>query len=336
MRIQAAQLRELAALPFVAAAGPDRERSARRPAPRSRAPSWAASARGDQDAINVTDGATGARTVRQDGTGVFVGVLDSGLLNSWRSYFPEARVAAAYARSFTGSDNGTVAEQPNKWEQDQDSHGTHVTSTILGYDLRGTPVNGTAPNATVIPVKVLNQNGSGWSSMVAAGIVYVANLKAGALAKSPVVINMSLGGPSLDAVEQAAIDYAIGKGVIVVAAAGNEGGQGMLYPGAYAPVISVAAWRGGGLTFSPPNWRGDVPERDLSQFAISDFSSRAVGGQELDVAAPGENVVGRTRRTAGRSATTTSAARRWRARTWPASSHSWRRRSRRSRRRRRS
>ena len=136
---------------------------------------------------------------------------------------------------------GNVSEQPNKWEHDQNSHGTHVTSTILGYNLRGAPVNGVAPLATVIPVKVLNQNGSGWSSVVARGITYVGDLKAGPLAEYPVVINMSLGGPSLDAMEKAAIDYAISQGVIIVASAGNEGTAGMGYPGAYAPVISVAA-----------------------------------------------------------------------------------------------
>jgi hypothetical protein len=63
--------------------------------------------------------------------------------------------------------------------------------------------------ATVIPVKVLNQNGSGWSSVVARGITYVAELKEGPLADYPVVIHMSLGGSGLDEVEQAAIDYVI-------------------------------------------------------------------------------------------------------------------------------
>jgi hypothetical protein len=42
-----------------------------------------------------------------------------------------------------------------------------VTSTILGYNFRGTPINGMAPKATVIPVKVLGQAGFGWSSMIA-------------------------------------------------------------------------------------------------------------------------------------------------------------------------
>jgi subtilisin family serine protease len=156
-------------------------------------------------------------------------------------------------------------------------------------------VNGVAPRATVIPVKVLNQNGSGWSSVVARGITYVADLKAsGALGTSPVVINMSLGGPSLDAMEKAAIDYAIEQGVLVVAAAGNEGTAGMGYPGAYAPVISAAAtgWVG---QWAIPGWwnAGNVPDpTSPDAFYVAEFSSRQLAGQELDVAAPGAWVVG--------------------------------------------
>lgn len=204
-----------------------------------------------------------------------------------------------YARSFGGGggEQGWVSTQPNKWEHDQNSHGTHVTSTILGYSLFGTPVNGVAPLATVIPVKVLNQNGSGWSSVIARGITYIADLKAGPLAAHPVVINMSLGGPVLDAVEKAAIDYAIGKGVIIVASAGNEGEAGMGYPGAYAPVISVAASGYVGEWYPPAGgawWYSmNVSEpTNPEDFYITDFSSRALPGQDLDVAAPGSWVVG--------------------------------------------
>jgi subtilisin family serine protease len=151
--------------------------------------------------------------------------------------------------------------------------------------------------ATVIPVKVLNQNGSGWSSVIARGIVYVADLKAGPLAASPVVINMSLGGSQLDAVEKAAIDYAISKGVIIVASAGNEGEHGMGYPGAYAPVISVAAsgWLGEWYPSAGGAWwyAVDDPEpTNPSFYYIADFSSRQKSGQDLDVAAPGTWVVG--------------------------------------------
>lgn len=246
------------------------------------------------DAINVTNLGQG-RTIAQDGTGVYVGVLDTGLPDSWRQYFPQERIATQYAKSFGGGggENGNVSEQPNKWEHDQNTHGGHVTSTIIGFQLGSTHVNGVAPKSTIIPVKVLNQNGSGWSSVIARGIVYMSDLKSGALHNAPVVINMSLGGPSLDAMEKAAIDYAISKGVIVVAS-GNEGELGMGYPGAYSPVISAASAGWTGQWTSPTWWFSkNVPDpTNTADLFISDFSSRPKSGQDLDVAAPGDWIVG--------------------------------------------
>ncbi len=297
IRMDLAQLEALKALPFVAAANPDAERKGI-PITEVAATDFSAGySTWDLDAINVTDFAA-TRTVTYDGTGVYVAVLDTGLVDTWRSFFPEGRIAIEYAKSFGGGggETGEVSDQPNKWEHDQNSHGTHVTSTILGYDFRGAKINGVAPLATIIPVKVLNQNGSGWSSVIAAGIKYVADLKAGPLAGSPVVINMSLGGSALDAVEKAAIDYAIEKGVLIVASAGNEGEAGMGYPGAYAPVISVAAsgWVGEWLPSVGSWWQGyGVKEPTAAKdYYITDFSSRELPGQDLDVAAPGSWVLG--------------------------------------------
>jgi subtilisin family serine protease len=296
MRASASDLPAIEALPFVVAANPDAERQG--------APVDAVSVSDfagglntwNLDAVNITNIVAGPdRTVGFDGDGVYIGVLDSGLLDSWRQYFPQERIAEEFAKSFTGGPQGAVAEQPNKWEHDQNSHGTHVTSTILGYQLGVNRINGSAPRATVVPVKVLNQNGGGWSSQIARGIVYMADLKTGPLAGHAVVINMSIGGPALDAVERAAIDYAIARGVIIVAAAGNRGTAGMTFPGAYPPVISVAAsgwrgeWVGGG------SWwlAGNVAEpTTAADFYIAPFSSRARPGEDLDVAAPGTWVVG--------------------------------------------
>jgi len=115
------------------------------------------------------------------------------------------------------------------------------------------------------------------------------------LAEHPVVINMSLGGPVLDAIEKAAIDYAIEQGVIIVASAGNRGEAGMGYPGAYSPVISVAAsgwvgeWLGGATWWYASNVAEPTSAED---FYITDFSSREKAGQDLDVAAPGSWIVG--------------------------------------------
>jgi subtilisin family serine protease len=248
------------------------------------------------DTINVTDFGLTNRQVAYDGTGVYVAVLDTGLLDSWRSYFPQERIAVEYAKSFGGggASGNNISEQPNKWEHDQDSHGTHVTSVVLGYSFFGLPINGVAPMASVIPVKVLNQGGWGWSSVIAYGIVYIAKLKAGPLAGFPVVINMSLGGPRLDAMEKAAIDYAISQGVIVVAAAGNQGSQGMDYPGAYEPVISVGACGWVGEWTAASWWRNlDVPDPiNPNDFYMADFSGREKPYQDLDVVAPGTWIVG--------------------------------------------
>ena len=235
----------------------------------------------DSDLINV-------EAVTQTGAGVYVAVLDTGLVPHWRDYFPEARIATELGAGFhqpvtfkakNQDPCGLEAEvgqlRSSTWVGSRDStHGTHVASTILGYFYRanydalaGFPlppimVRGIAPDVTVIPVKVLSDyrvpalpkcgGGQpsfsavfGTSAMVAAGIRYVTSLKQAGY--SPMVINMSLGGPAFEMLEeQAAIDEAIAAGVIVVASAGNDGEYGMGYPGAYAPVISVgsAGWVG--------------------------------------------------------------------------------------------
>ena len=295
MRVPERNLEAIRSLPYVDAANPDAERKG--------APIDTVSVTdfGDGintwnlDAIDVTDFGLG-RTVGYDGNGVYVAVLDTGLTDQWRQYFPDERIAEEYARAFSGGggEMGAVPVTPNAWEHDTNSHGTHVTSTILGYQFGSARVNGVAPNATVIPVKVLGNSGFGWSSMVAAGITYIGDLKAGPLSGDPVVINMSLGGPVLDAVEKAAIDYAISQGVIIVASAGNEGDAGMGFPGAYAPVISVAA-SGWQHEWTAPSWWRTLDVADptsASDFYIADFSSREKAGQDLDLAAPGSWVVG--------------------------------------------
>ncbi|MDD4745498.1 MAG: S8 family serine peptidase [Eubacteriales bacterium] len=296
MKIKSSKLADIQKLPFVAAANPD--------ATRQGAPIDTVAATDfidglstwNLDAINVTDVGFNNRQVAQDGSGVYVAVLDTGLMDSWRRYFPEERIAEEYARSFGGGGGvpATVSEQPNKWEHDVNGHGTHVTSTIIGYQYGVNLINGVAPKATIIPVKVLNQNGSGWSSVIARGIEYIGDLKAGPLADYPVVINMSLGGSVLDAVEKAAIDYAIAQGVIIVASAGNNGTRGMGYPGAYEPVISVAA-AGSIGEWSISGWwyaYNDIDPQDAANYYIVDFSSRQLAGQDLDVAAPGSWIVG--------------------------------------------
>jgi subtilisin family serine protease len=109
-----------------------------------------------------------------------------------------------------------------------------------------------APDVTIIPVKVLadysfppwaEYSGHnvvfGTDGMVAAGIRYATELAVSGYA--PMVVTMSLGGPEPSSEIKEAIDDAIAEGVIVVAAAGNAGDDGMDYPGAYSEVISVGS-----------------------------------------------------------------------------------------------
>jgi subtilisin family serine protease len=314
VRAKASQLAAIQALPFVKSASPDAERNAIPIDPITAEDFVGGRSTWDQDAINVTDFNAGRTLTAYDGNGVNVAILDSGLLPTWRQYFPQERIHERYGIHFGGGggDNGTVVTHPDGWQDDVNSHGTHVTSSVIGYQFgaatndpnTSNKYNGVAPMAKIIPVKVLGQSGSGWSSAVARGIVYVTELKKNdpLFKNSPMVINMSLGGSALESFEKEAIDRAIAAGVIIVASAGNNGEAGMGFPGAYQPVISSAAsgWTKQFVNCAaagqPPTgnawWRAcDYPE-NTSQLYIANFSARPKAGQDLDVVAPGAWVVG--------------------------------------------
>ena len=118
--------------------------------------------------------------------------------------------------------------------QDDYGHGCEVSGVIAANMNDGIGIAGVAPNAQIMPLRVLDANGVGSYSNVAAAIVYAAD-------NGAQVINMSLGGSSPSSVLQDAVTYAASKGVILVAAAGNNGTQGALYPAAYDPVIAVGS-----------------------------------------------------------------------------------------------
>jgi subtilisin family serine protease len=267
----------------------------------------------DQDAINATvSPGSSARGVSKTGRGVFVGILDTGFLNAWPQYFPAERIATQYATSFVGggaADEGNVhSPGGDQWQHDVCAHGTHVASTVLGYQISPTlRIQGTAPEATVIPVMLHSQGSANsanscgfFSSVAAAGLLYFAELKRGPLAGKPLVVNNSWGG-SRDPLTEAAVNEALSAGVLLVFSAGNAGTNGMGFPGALPQVISAAAtgwikeWT---LCAGPTTGNAwwllcDVAEPTKAKdFYITDFSSREKAGQDLDVAAPGSWVVG--------------------------------------------
>jgi subtilisin family serine protease len=299
LRAQSSELSTIRSLPYVAGANPDVRGEDAQSDFSNGADDW------NLDAVNVTDfGATPPRVVGYDGTGVYVAVIDHGLAFNWRDYFPEERIAVDLARSFAGGggNRGTVSSQPETWERDTNGHGTAITGVILGfrYLLSDPPLpatfNGVAPKATVIPVKACYIDGEHtfyWSSVVTRALLYLTELKVnGQLGNSPLVINMSIGFEDADGLTRAAIDYAIAHGVVVVAAAGNDGGAGMGFPARYAPVISAGAT--GSVGEFPPSdpthiqWLlNNVAEGDPSQHFVAPFSALELPGQDLDVLAPG-------------------------------------------------
>ena len=112
MRVAESELAAIRALPYVAAAGPDAERNGS-PVDTVAATDFAGGINTwDLDAVNVTNFGSTARTVAFDGRGVYVAVLDTGLLDSWRQYFPQERIAVQYAKAFNGGggENGNVSD----------------------------------------------------------------------------------------------------------------------------------------------------------------------------------------------------------------------------------
>src|SRR5690349_14105604 len=106
--------------------------------------------------------------------------------------------------------------------QDGNGHGTHVSGIIAANAGNGIGVDSVAPGATIMPVRVLDNNGSGSDANVASGIDWATDHGAN-------VINLSLGGAvptsglGLADPITAAVQHALDNGVIVVAAAGNDG-----------------------------------------------------------------------------------------------------------------
>lgn len=139
------------------------------------------------------------------------------------------------------------------------SHGTHCSGIALASRGNDAGVVGAAPDAKLLIQKVLGDQGSGASSWIAAGIRRAADLGAD-------IISLSLGGPSPDSQTRAAVQYAIGKGCWVVAAAGNDGGPAVSYPGHYPETIAVAATDRGNAraSFSTVNAQNDVSAPGVS------------------------------------------------------------------------
>jgi subtilisin family serine protease len=120
---------------------------------------------------------------------------------------------------------------------DDNGHGTHVTGTIAAQTNNAVGIAGMAPGVSIMPVKVLDEFGSGTLGAILDGIDYARGHGAD-------VINMSLGGhlePEDAAWAQPTINAAYAAGITIVASAGNSGSGAISYPCAFVHVICVGA-----------------------------------------------------------------------------------------------
>jgi subtilisin family serine protease len=165
---------------------------------------------------------------------------------------------------------------------DLNGHGTAMAGIIAAHGNNTIGSAGSAYGAKILPVRVLDASGAGDDSTIAAGISW-------AVAHGADVINLSLSGPDPAPVILGAVQSAVAAGVVVVAAAGNDGADAPQYPAAYAPqvdgLIAVAATDDNG--------------------ARPDFSTR---GDWVTLAAPGVDIVGPDRTGGYVAATGTSSS----------------------------
>ncbi|MBZ0281672.1 MAG: S8 family serine peptidase [Anaerolineae bacterium] len=199
------------------------------------------------------------------------GVRAVNALNAWAGLSadtPIIRVAVIDSGVYDGHPDLAGHVEPG-WDyvendavpQDDFGHGTGVAGILAALSNNQMGIVGLAPHVRILPLRVLDSQGIGTYSDVAAAILRAVDSGAH-------IINLSLGGYNTSSLLQDAIDYAVQRGVQVVAAAGNTGNETVLYPAAYGPVVAVGAVN--------------------DQLEISVFSSH--NNSAIDLYAPGEGI----------------------------------------------
>ena len=175
-----------------------------------------------------------------------------------------------------------AAKSPTTWSvvsaspdvTDTNGHGTFVSSLAAGSATNGEGIAGFGGAAKLLVVQAAQPDGTLTDVDEANAIVY-------AVDHGAKIINLSFGGPSTTTTEQSAVDYAVSRGVLLVAAAGNSAlnGNPTFYPAALLQPVGSNGQGGGGLAVGASNESG----------SRASFSET---GSFVSLAAPGENVLG--------------------------------------------
>lgn len=196
-----------------------------------------------------------AAQVVSRGAGIVVGVVDTGV-DVTHPYL----AANLEPNGFDFIDgDGDPNETRDFFDNDQDGlvdeqfgHGTFVASLVVAV----------APEARILPVRALNDDGIGTTSTIAAGIIW-------AVDNGAHVVNVSVDIPSAPEAVREAIHYAEARDVVVVAAGGNGGDSQVIFPARFSDVVAVAAVDATGV--------------------VPDFSNV---GSMVNLVAPGVDLVG--------------------------------------------
>jgi serine protease len=227
------------------------------------------------------------------GAGVTVAVLDTGLYAGTGGWHQDLRPNVIEGYDFVSGDLDTDTS-PGRDSDPTDPgnaiggsvyHGTHVAGTVAAADndLGGI---GVAYGASLMPVRVLGEGGTGASGDLLAALSWVNGDDSGTPRAQ--VVNLSLGGlPYIEALADV-ISEGAGRGVIYVAAAGNSASTEATYPAAFEHVLAVSAVDGAGALASYSNHGGWVdlaaPGGDLTRDANADGRADALGWGVIDAA----------------------------------------------------
>lgn len=208
--------------------------------------------------VNAPDAWANARAAgAPGGNGVTIAVLDTGVAYENRGRFRRSpdfsRTRFARGRDFVAND---------LFPDDQEGHGTFVAGVLAESTDNGRGLTGLAYRSTLLPVRVLDARGEGDAGAIEAGIRY-------AVRRKVQVINLSLEfGTQVRSAEIPgildALRFAQRRGVLVVAASGNEGENSIAYPARADEVVAVGA--------------------TTENRCLADYSN---GGAQLDLVAPG-------------------------------------------------
>lgn len=177
------------------------------------------------------------------GKGVLIAILDTGC----DPLHPDLKDRIIGGRNFSDDDG----DDPEKFN-DYNGHGTHVAG-IIAATKNDTGIVGAAPQADLLILKVLNQQGMGYPQWIVKAIEY-------AITQKVRIISMSLGSERADQNMYRAILQAVDAGISVVCAAGNSALERPDYPAAFNESISVGAvdFTGKGAEFQTKNNEVDL------------------------------------------------------------------------------